>query len=99
MTSEAGVMSKPDSRGMELPAAAEANDDLPQGAFVHVDDAPPDDAALVNAQRVAEVQMVVKHGRQQVVGGGDDVEIAIEMEVDLLHRARPARSRRRCRRP
>ena len=30
--------------------------------------------------------MVVEHRRQQVVGGGDDVEIAVEMEIDLLHR-------------
>ena len=30
--------------------------------------------------------MIVDQRRQQVVGGGDGVEIAGEMEIDVLHR-------------
>jgi hypothetical protein len=37
-------------------------------------------------ERVAPVQVVVHHRRQQVVGRGDGVEVAGEVEVDVLHR-------------
>jgi hypothetical protein len=53
---------------------------------VHVHHAPPGDAALVDFQLVAPVDVVVDHRRQQVVGRGDGVEIAGEMQVHLLHR-------------
>ena len=43
-------------------------------------------AARVDAERVAPVDVVVDQRRQQVVGGGDGVEIAGEVQVDLLHR-------------
>ena len=36
-------------------------------------------------QRVALVDMVVEHRRQQRVGAGDRVEVSGEMEVDVLH--------------
>ncbi len=66
--------------------AAERTDDLTQRAVVHVHDAAPDDAARVDALLVAPVDVVVDQRRQQVVGGGDGVEIAGEMEVHVLHR-------------
>ena len=59
---------------------------LAQGAFVHVHHPPPDNLVLVDAQGVAKVQMVIEHRRQQVVGGGHDMEISIEVQIDLLHR-------------
>jgi hypothetical protein len=45
-----------------------------------------DDAALVDFQLVAPVDVVVDHRRQQVVGRGDGVEIAGEVQVHVLHR-------------
>ena len=66
--------------------AAERGDDLAQRAVVHVDRAAPGDPALVDAQRVAPVDVVVEHRRQQVVGAADGVEVAGEVQVDLLHR-------------
>ncbi len=72
--------------GDGIAGAAQADDHLPERALVHVEHAAPDDAALVYAQRVAEMQVVVEHRGQEVVGGGDDVEVAVEMQVDLLHR-------------
>ena len=42
MTSEAGVMSKPVSRGTPSSTPPEADDDVAQRAVVHVDDAPPE---------------------------------------------------------
>ena len=67
-------------------AAAEANDGIAERAVIHVNNTSPDDAPLVNVERVAEMQVVVEHRGQQVVRGGDDVEVAVEMEVDFLHR-------------
>jgi hypothetical protein len=65
---------------------AKAGDDLAKGTVVHVDDTAPSDAALVDAEVVAPVEMIVEEGRQEVVGAADGVEVAGEVEVDLLHR-------------
>src|ERR1051325_11557477 len=66
--------------------AAQPDDDVAQGAVVHVDGAGPRDAARVEAQRVAVMQVGVEHGRQQVVRARDGVEVAREVQVDVLHR-------------
>ncbi len=66
--------------------AAESDDDLAQGAVVHVDGARPRDAARVDAERVALLQVVVEHRAQQRMGAADGVEVAGEMQVDVVHR-------------
>jgi hypothetical protein len=66
--------------------AAERADDRAQRPVVHVDGAAPRDAADVDIELVAPIDMVVDHRREQIVGGADGVEIAGEMEVDVLHR-------------
>ena len=66
--------------------AAERVDDLAQRAIVHVEHAPPGDAARVEAEAVAPVDVVVDHRRQQIVRRRDGVEVAGEVEVDVLHR-------------
>ena len=50
------------------------------------------DPPRVEAERVAPVEVVVDHRGEQVVGRGDRVEVAGEVEIDLLHRRhlRPA---------
>ena len=68
--------------------APEAEDHAPQGAIVHVERAAPGheariDLALVAEARV-EVTSVVHHRRQQVVGGGDGVDVAREVQVDVV---------------
>ena len=55
-------------------------------AVVHVHRPLPCDLLGVNAQRVALLNVIIQHGGQQVVGRADGVEIAGEMEVDVLHR-------------
>ena len=69
------------------PAAhpAEAHHNVPQRAIIHVDGPRPADAALVEAQGVAVMDMAVEHGGEQVVRRGNGVEIPREMKVDLLH--------------
>ena len=66
--------------------AAEADDDVAQAAVVHVEHAAPRDVVDVEAQFVALVQVVVDHGGQQVVGSGDGMEVAGEVQVQQLHR-------------
>ena len=66
--------------------AAERRDDRAQRAVVHVDDAPPGDAAPVEAQRIAPIDVIVDQRREQVMRDADGVEVAGEMEVDVLHR-------------
>ena len=60
--------------------------DIPQLAVVHVDAALPGDAPHVDIQRVALLDVIVEHGSQQVVCGADGVEVAGEMQIDILHR-------------
>ena len=66
--------------------AAEADDSLAQRPVVQVERAAPGDAALIDAERVAPVHMIVDHRGQQVVGGRDRVEVSGEMEIDRVHR-------------
>ncbi len=66
--------------------AAQAADDRAQRPIVHVHDTPPGDASHIDTQLVAMVNMVVDHCRQQIVGQRDRVEVAGEVQVDVLHR-------------
>ena len=66
--------------------AAQAVDDRAQRTVVHVDHAAPGDAAGVEIELVAPVDVIVDHRREQVVRGADGMEIAGEVQVDVLHR-------------
>ena len=65
--------------------AAKAVHQKAQLAVVHIYTALPGDAARVNAKGVAVMDMVIHHGGQQVVGRADGVQIAREVQVDVLH--------------
>ncbi len=65
--------------------AAQAAHDVAQLAVVHVNHALPGDAAHVDAQLVAVVDMGVEQRGKQVVGRADGMEVAREVQVDLLH--------------
>ena len=68
-------------------------------AVVHIDSALPHDLAGVDAEHIALLDVVIEHGGEQVVRRADGVEVAGEVQVDILHGGRPERSRRRQRRP
>ena len=78
-------MSKP-SRAVAVGAPAEPHDGRPERAVVDVDAAPPPDRQRVEAERVPVQQMGLDHGREQVVGRADRVDVAREVEVQVLHR-------------
>ena len=65
--------------------AAEAVDDLAHGAVVEVDAATPRDGQRVDLELVAVHEMAVDHGREQVVGRADGVDVAGEVQVEVLH--------------
>ena len=67
-------------------AAAERDGDLAQGAVVHVHRPAPADAQRVDVQRVAVQDRGVEHRREQVVGRADGVDVAGEVQVEVLHR-------------
>ena len=86
MTSEATVMSKPVSRGKPL-ATPPSDQTISRSARSFMSMTRRQTiAAGVDAERVAPVDVVVDHRREQIVRAGDGVEIAGEMEVDVLHR-------------
>ena len=59
---------------------------MAQRPVVDVQHAFPGDVPLIEVQGVAVLDVIVDHRGEQVVGRGDGVEVAGEMQVDVLHR-------------
>ncbi len=64
---------KPVLPGHAAHPATQAVHHIPQLPVVHIHAAPPGDPSGINAQGVALVDVVVHHGRQQVIGGANGV--------------------------
>ncbi len=58
---------------------------MAQLAIVHVNHALPRDATHVEPERVALVNVVVDHGGKQIVRCTNGVEVAGEVQIDVLH--------------
>ena len=71
--------------GYALHPAAQAVYNVAQLPVVHVHHPLPGDLLDVDAQGVALLNVVVQHSGQQVVGRANGVEVAGEVEVDVLH--------------
>ena len=54
-------------------------------AVIHVYGAFPGDLLRIDAESIALLYVVVQHGSQKVVGSADGMEVAGEVEVDVLH--------------
>ena len=65
---------------------AERGGDLAQRPVVHVKHPPPGHPAHVDVEVIAPVDVIVDQRGEQVVGRGDGVKVAGEMEVYVLHR-------------
>ena len=74
---------------------AQPDDDVAQGPVVQVNHPAQDNLPGINAQRVAMLEVIVHHGREQVVSLGHGVHVAHEMQVDGLrrHHLRPSGAR------
>jgi hypothetical protein len=79
-------MSKPSWLQFGAGDDAERGHDRAQRTIVHVEDAPPRHAPHVDAERVAPIDVIVEHRRQQIVGRRNGVEVAGEVQIDVLHR-------------
>ena len=81
------MMTKRSSRTTPLATPPSPITDVAQRAIVHVDRARPRDAARIDVERVALLQMVVEHRATAAYARCDDrVEVAGEVQVDVLHR-------------
>ena len=67
-------------------AAAEADHHLPERPIADVDDPRPGDRERVDPERVLVMEAVVDEGGREVVGRADGVDVAGQMEVEVLHR-------------
>jgi hypothetical protein len=67
-------------------AAAEAGDDVPEVSVVHVHAPAPGDRQRVEPGLVSVVQVRVDHRGKEVVRRGDRMQVAREVEVEVLHR-------------
>ena len=85
MTSDATVMSKPSSRGKPL-ATPPSEFTIERSARSFIWDAAPGDASRIDAERIAPIDMVVEQRREQVVRRRDGVEVAGEVQINVLHR-------------
>src|SRR5215208_7168854 len=86
ITSDAAVMSEPVSRGTPS-ALGPAGDDVPQGPVVYVHHPSPRDGVPVHVEEVVVVvDVVIHHGGEQVVGSGDRVYVAGQVQIGHLHR-------------
>ena len=86
MISLAAVMSKPVSRGAPCARPPSPVIDVAEVAVVHVHAAAPGDRERVEPGRVAVMQVRVDQRGEQVVRGRDRVQVAGEVEVQVLHR-------------
>ena len=71
--------------GHALSLAAQTVHNMAQLTVVHIHSALPGDLLHVNPQRVALLNVVIQHGGHQVVGSTNGVEVAGEVQVDVLH--------------
>ena len=65
--------------------SAKPDDDVPKAPVVHVQAPLPDNLSRIDAQLISLLDMVVQKGCQQIVGGGDGMEIPRKVQVQVLH--------------
>ncbi len=72
-------------RGAAVAAAAQTDHDAAQLAAVHVDGLLEHDPGGVDVELVLPVQVVLQYRREKVMGGGDRMQVAGEVQVDVPH--------------
>src|SRR3974377_2003345 len=64
--------------------AAERGQDRAQSPLFHIDRPPPSNAAGIDAERIAPINVIVDEGAKEIVGGTDGMQGAGEKKVDVL---------------
>ena len=77
-------MTKPVWRLCAVALAAGADDDVAQGAVVHVESARPGDRMGIEVEWIAVEEVGVDERSEEIMRGGDGVEVAMEVEVYLF---------------
>ena len=86
ITSEATVMTNSVSRGTPSSRPPRPMTTWRSARSLMSSDARPEDPVRVDAERVLVVEAVVDEGAGQVVGRADRVDVAGQVEVEVLHR-------------
>ena len=86
ITSDATVIDELGLARDAVLAAAEAEDDVAQRPVADVEHARPQHRVRVDAERVLVVEAVVDERAGEVVGRPDRVDVAGQVEVEVLHR-------------
>ncbi len=71
--------------GIAVARAAERDHDVAQRAVIHVHHTPPVDPAGINTQVVAPVNVVIQHGREQIIGRANGMEVAGKVQINIFH--------------
>ena len=66
--------------------AAQTDNDVAQLTIIHIDNAFPNNAARVNVEHVALLDVVVEHCGKQHMRRGNRMEVTGKVQVDVLHR-------------
>ena len=69
---------------------------LREDTVVHIHAAFPDDLPRINSKLIALLDMVVQKSRQEIVGGGNCMEITGKVQIQDPPSAQPARSAAGC---
>ena len=77
--SDAGGMSKPDSRGNPVGTWSKSGNNAARGAVVHIEHTPPDDFFQAESVRLMLVDIVIQQSGNHIVSGSDGMEISCEM--------------------
>ena len=66
--------------------ASQTDDNVTEDTVVHIHAAFPDDLPRINSKLIALLDMVVQKSRQEIVGGGNCMEITGKVQIQILHR-------------
>ena len=74
------------SRVTSVLASAKANDHVAERPIADVEDPRPEDPLRIDVQRVLVMEAVVEKRASEIVGRADRVDVARQVEVEILHR-------------
>ena len=65
---------------------AKANNNISENTIIHIETSFPDNLSRINSKLIALLDMVVQKSCQEIVGGGNCMEITGKVQIQILHR-------------